>query len=211
MNPVGAATTLGELGLGQGSVRVSETPRVARVPTPAEDGARDDPSHRVLLVGMMGAGKTTIGRAVAARTGWRYLDNDELLERAVGRRAPDVLAGADEKTLRQVEAAALDVVLAAPPPVVASVAAGVVLDAGARRRLREHAFVVYLRASLTALTARVGQGAGRPWLDGDPAATLAHLSEGRESLYLEVADLVLDVEGSSPADLAARIVAAVTE
>jgi len=166
---------------------------------------------RVLLVGMMGAGKTTVGRAVAALTGWQYLDNDDLVERVAGRPAPDVLASADEPTLRQVEAQALDVVLATPPPLVASVAAGVVLDSEARQRMSEHAFVVYLRASLTALTARVGEGTGRPWFDDDPAATLARLYQGRESLYLEIADLVLDVDGVSPSDLAARIVAAVTE
>jgi len=173
-------------------------------------GERDAPP-RVLLVGMMGAGKTTVGRAVAAQTGWRYLDNDELVEQAAGRPTADVLVSADEPTLRRFEREALDVVLAAPPPVVASVAAGVVLESGARRRMSEHAFVVYLRASLTALTARVHQGAGRPWFDDDPAATLARLHEGRESLYLEVADLVVDVEGLSPAELAAQIVAAVTD
>jgi shikimate kinase len=161
----------------------------------------------VLLVGMMGAGKTTVGRAVAAATGWPYLDNDVLVERAAGRPAPDVLADADEPTLRRVEAAALDAALAAAPPVVASVAAGVVLDPAARRRMTEHAFVVYLRASLTTLTAHVGRGDGRAWLGDDPEAALAHLAEGRERLYLEVADLVLDVEGASPGELAGRIVA----
>jgi shikimate kinase len=174
------------------------------------DGIPPGTAPRVLLVGMMGAGKTTVGRAVATQTGWSYLDNDELVERAAGRPAPDVLAGADEPTLRRVEAAALDAALVAAPPVVASVAAGVVLDPDARRRMTEHAFVVYLRASLAALTARVGRGEGRAWVADDPAAALAHLYEGRESLYLEVADLVLDVEGCSPTELAARIIATVT-
>ena len=164
---------------------------------------------RVLLVGMMGAGKTTVGRAIAAQTGWPYLDNDELVERATGRPTPEVLAGADEPTLRRVEAAALDAALSAALPVVASVAAGAVLDPEARRRMRAHAFVVYLRASLATLTARVDGGAGRPWFSDDPAATLERLYEGRESLYLEVADLVLDVDGVLPSDLAARIVASV--
>jgi len=165
---------------------------------------------RVLLVGMMGAGKTTVGRAVAAVTGWPYLDNDELVEQATGRPTPDVLANADESTLRRVEELALDAALAAQPPVVASVAAGVVLDPGARHRMVESAFVVYLRASLATLTAHVGTGAGRPWVGDDPAKALARLYEGREALYLEVADLVLDVDGAKPADLAGRIVAAVS-
>jgi len=68
----------------------------------------------------------------------------------------------------------------------------------------------YLRALLPSLTARVGTGLGCPWFDDDPAATLTQLHEGRKSLYLEVADLVLDVEGFSSIELATRIVAAVT-
>ena len=159
---------------------------------------------------MMGAGKTTVGNALAAITGWPYLDNDELVERATGRPTPEVLAGADEATLRLVEAAALDVALAVAPPVVAGVAAGVVLDPEARRRMSAGAFVVYLRAPLTVLAARVGEGAGRPWLEDEPLAALEQLHAGRERLYLEVADLVLDVEGVPPDDLAAAILEAVT-
>jgi shikimate kinase len=77
--------------------------------------------------------------------------------------------------------------------------------------MRDHAFVGYLRASPQALTPRVGRGAGRPWFSDDPAATLERLYEGCESLYVEVADLVFEAEDFSPADLAARIFAAVTE
>lgn len=165
---------------------------------------------RLLLVGMMGAGKTTVGRAIAAQTGWPYLDNDELVELTTGRPTAEVLASADEPTLRSVESAVLDAVLAAAPPVVAAAPAGAILDPQARLRMQELAFVVYLRASLTALSARIGDGAGRPWFTDDPEATLARLHEGRDDLYLEVADLVLDVDDVSPDDLARRIVAAAT-
>ena len=165
---------------------------------------------RVLLTGMMGAGKTTVGRALAALSGWPHLDNDELVERATGRPTPEVLAGADEATLRRVETAALDLALASPPPVVAGVAAGVVLDPEARTRMRAGAFVVYLRAPLTLLAARVGDGGGRAWLDRDPPAALERLYAGREPLYLDVADLVLDVDGVAPVDLAAAIFDTVT-
>ncbi|HEY7478598.1 MAG TPA: shikimate kinase [Actinomycetota bacterium] len=162
--------------------------------------------ERVLLIGMMGSGKTTVGRAVAARTGWPYLDNDELVERSTSRPTPEVLADADEATLRAAERDALDAALAAEPPLVASVAAGVVLDAAARRRMHAGGFVVYLRASLEELSARVGDGSGRPWLGDDPRAALAALGAGREPLYEEAAHLVLDVGGATPEELAERIV-----
>jgi shikimate kinase len=167
-------------------------------------------STRVLLIGMMGAGKTTVGRALAAITAWPYLDNDDLVERTAGRPTPDVLAAGDAATLRRAEAAALDVALACDPPLVAGVAAGVVLDPEARTRMSAGAFVVYLRAPLPVLAARVGGGAGRAWLDDDPLAALERLYAGREPLYLEVADLILDVEGVPPDDLAAAILEAVT-
>lgn len=166
-----------------------------------------DPGHpagtpRVLLIGMMGAGKTTLGRELSARTGWPYLDNDELVARSCGRPTAAVLAAGDEATLRRAEADALDAALAAPAPVVAGVAAGVVVDPAARRRLVDGGFVVFLRAPLDVLARRVGGGDGRPWLDADPRAALARLQEGRMPLYREVADLVLDVDGVPPAELA---------
>lgn len=158
---------------------------------------------------MMGAGKTTVGRAVEARTGWRYLDNDELVERATGKPTPEVLVEADEATLRRVEDAALAEALATAPPVVAGVAAGVIENDAARERMQREAFVVYLRAPLEVLTARVGDGEGRPWLADDPADALARLAEGRGRLYEDVADLVLDVADASPDDLAEQVVDAV--
>jgi shikimate kinase len=158
---------------------------------------------------MMGSGKTTVGQALTRITGWTYLDNDELVERATGRPTPEVLARADETELRRVEAAALDAALEVDPPVVAGVAAGTVLDPGARRRMMDEGFVVYLRASLDLLAARVGDGTGRPWLEGDPRAALERLHAGREPLYMEVADLVVDVDEETPDELAHRIAEAV--
>jgi len=163
---------------------------------------------RILLTGMMGAGKSTVGRAIAARTGWAYLDNDELVKLATDRPTPEVLAGSNEATLRRVERAALDAALAAPTPLVASVAAGVILDASARLLMHDGTFVVYLRATLATLTARVGDGSGRPWLGDDVPGALARLLDGREALYVQAADLVLDVDMTSPAELALRIVSA---
>lgn len=164
---------------------------------------------RVLLIGMMGAGKSTVGRAIAARTGWPYLDNDELVARAYGRPTPEVLAEAGEPGLRAVESAALGAALSAPPPVVAGVAGGVVDDDADLARLRDaDALVVWLRAELATLVSRVGQGAGRPWLAPDPATALTRLSAGRAARYLEAADLVLDVEGQAPEALAAAVLAA---
>lgn len=158
---------------------------------------------------MMGAGKTTVGRALSTLTGWPCLDNDELVQRATGRATPDVLRAGGEVTLRRVELDALTEALETTPPVIAGIAAGVVTDADARRRLAAGGFVVYLRVPLAELVRRVAAGGGRPWLAPDPPAALRRLSAGRDPLYREVADLVLEAGEASPSQLARRILAAV--
>jgi shikimate kinase len=169
-----------------------------------------DGAPRVLLIGMMGAGKSTIGRAIEARTGWPYVDNDELVQRANGRTAPDVLAESGETGLRRAESLALGAALAMPLPVVAGIAAGVVLDSADLERLRTGGFVVWLRARLSTLAVRVGSGEGRSWLGSDPLAALTRLYDGRAERYAAAASLVVDVDDRTPEDIAALVVAQVT-
>lgn len=160
---------------------------------------------RILLMGMMGCGKTTVGNALSNRTGWHYLDNDELVRRATGETTPDVLRERGEAALRHAESAALTEALRMPPPVIAAVAGGIVESAEDRERLRSGGYVVYLRAQITTLVERVGSGKGRPWLQPDPAAALARLHRGREEHYRQVATLILDVEDGTPDELAAAV------
>ena len=162
---------------------------------------------RVLLVGMMGVGKSTVGRAVAARTGWPYVDNDELVRRATGVPTKQVLDRFGEPALRTAESQALGFALALDPPVVAGVAAGVVEDPADRDRLRAGGHVVWLRATLDTLVRRVGPGDDRPWLRPDPRAALERLWAGRRPLYEYVATQVVDVDGAAPADIADEILA----
>jgi shikimate kinase len=164
--------------------------------------SREIPPVRVLLVGMMGAGKSTVGRELAKLTGWRYLDNDELLERAVGETARRVLDTNGAAALRRAESAALAEGLREEPPVIVSVAGGVVEDPADRDRIRGGGFVVWLRAPIAVLVARVGTGADRPWLQPDPEAALRRLYADREPLYAEVASIVVDVEDRTPAQTA---------
>ena len=163
---------------------------------------------RVLLVGTMATGKTTVGRALAARTGWPYVDNDELVVQAEGVSAPELLARDGEAALRRAESQVLTTLLGTSPPLVAGVPGGVVLDPADLRRLAEcDAHVVWLRAEIATLVERVGRGEGRSWLDDDPAAALTRLAVVREPLYAQVADQVVDVD-DLPAD---RVAAAVLD
>jgi shikimate kinase len=159
---------------------------------------------RLVLVGMMGSGKTTIGRALAAHTGWGYHDNDELLAAATGRSAAEI-ALSGEAALRSAEAAAMEKALSMPPPTIVAVAAGSVLDRGHRERLRDNALVIWLHAEPERLAGRALGAAHRPWLEDDAAQWFARAAAEREPLYRAVADLVVETGESGPAATAERI------
>ena len=162
---------------------------------------------RVLLVGMMGAGKTTIGSALGQLLGWPYYDNDELLARAVGKSTRRVLEEDGEAALRRAESAALDVALSLGGPLVAGVAGGVVTDPLDLDRLRRGGFVVWLRADITTLVTRV-RGTERPWLGEHADLAMRQLYAGRSALYAAAAELVLDEDETTPELIAIRIAAA---
>ena len=160
---------------------------------------------RVLLVGMMGCGKTTVGEALSNLIGWPYLDNDELVARAVGKATRRLQEEDGERALRRAESAALDVALSEGGPLIAGVAGGIVLDPLDHQRLRTGGLVVWLRAEMSTLARRV-VGTDRPWLGDDPLRALQALYAGREDLYASVASLILDVD-LLPADVLALSIA----
>jgi shikimate kinase len=162
---------------------------------------------RVLLIGMMGAGKTTIGHALSTVLGWRYYDNDELLARAVGKDTKRVQEEDGVLALRRAESAALDVALTEGGPLIAGVAGGVVTDINDLQRLTRSGFVVWLRADIATLAKRVA-GTDRPWLGGTPAEAMSHLYAGREALYTSASTFTVDEDQTTPELIALEIAAA---
>ena len=154
----------------------------------------DESGTSIVLVGMMGAGKTTVGRALAQRFGWPYLDSDEEVRRRTGKTVPEIFAEQGEAAFRAVESAALADACSSTHPVVVSVAGGAVLDPANRQLLRSAGLVVWLRASLATLAQRVGDGRTRPLLGDDPGASLARLYPERARLYEELAGVIVDVD-----------------
>lgn len=167
-------------------------------------------NERVLLIGMMGTGKSTVGHALVARTGWAYVDNDAELERVAGEPTLAVFDSEGPDALHALEVRVLMATLQRPPPLVAGAAASVVLSGVARTLLKENAYVVWLRARIETLAKRVGEGEGRAWLKPDPESALRELYEGRAPLYEEVADLIVDVDDISPDEVVDRILSALT-
>jgi len=163
---------------------------------------------RVLLVGLMAVGKSTVCQAVAAATGWPALDNDALLERSTGSTAAELLAEQGVERLRAAESDVLTLLLAMPGPFVAGVAAGTILDPRDRARMRAGAHVVWLKAAVSTLARRAAKQGGRAWLDQDPATVLRAMAEEREPLYAETAHQVLDMDRLTPAQAAREVLTA---
>jgi shikimate kinase len=166
---------------------------------------------RVLLIGMMGAGKSTTGHLLAARLGWPYLDSDDEVTRRTGRTVPEIWKTDGEAAFRTEESRVLADAIASAGPVVVGVAGGAVLDPANRARLRGAGLIVWLRADVSVLAARVGSGEGRPLLEGGPAEALRRLSAARAPIYAELADLTFDVDRLSPPEVVDRIVAGLHE
>jgi len=149
---------------------------------------------------MMGAGKSSVGRRLARRLGWELLDSDRQVEDTTGRTVPDIWRTEGEAAFRRLESRVLADALASTTPTVIAAAGGVVLDEGNRRLLTAHHPVVWLRAPVATLIARVKRGDGRPLLSDDPAGAMTRLEAERRPYYEEVADLTVDVDNEHPAD-----------
>lgn len=160
---------------------------------------------------MMGSGKTTAGRRVAAALGRPFVDSDDQVEARTGRTVREIFETEGEPAYRVLEREALVAALEAEEPSVVAAAGGVVLDPQNRVALARAATVVWLRADPAVLAGRVSGGRDhRPLLASDPLGTLTRLTGERQHLYEEVADHVLDVDDLRPSELVARIVALVS-
>jgi len=155
---------------------------------------------------MVGAGKTTVGHALRARTGWPYIDNDDLVKSMTGRDSAEIFETDGEDVLHLAEIQALDVAFGTDPPLVVGVAGAVVGDPAAREALREGGYVVWLRARPETLLARMRPGDRRRTDAHDPSWVRARLRE-REPLYAAVAHQIVDVDDAGPEAIAETILA----
>ena len=161
----------------------------------------------VALIGMPGAGKTGVGKRVAQLLGRAFIDTDASVEKSEGMSVSDIFAQKGEPYFRAREREA--VAAAAHKCAVISCGGGAALDSENARVLKEHCTVAYLAASLETLVAHVGNGAGRPLLDGDVRKKTEELLALREGTYTRVADITVNTDGKSVEEVAAEIVRAV--
>jgi len=153
-------------------------------------------SRHVVLVGMMGVGKSTVGRALARVMDRPFFDSDDEVVARTGRTVTEIFAVDGEPAFREVESEVMADLLARDVPGVIAAAGGSVVAPSTRRRLAQSAIVVWLTAPVDTLVSRTATGTHRPALATDPVGTLTRLSSEREALYAEVADLRVDATES---------------
>ncbi|MEO1000236.1 MAG: shikimate kinase [Pseudomonadota bacterium] len=176
---------------------------------PGADGAgAPRPLCPIVLVGLMGAGKTSVGKRLAARLAVPFRDSDEAVVEAAGLSIPEIFAELGEAAFRDGERRVIARLLRAGPGVLAT-GGGAFLDAGTRAAIGVAGVSVWLRADLETLWARVGGKPGRPLLDGaDPRGRLAALMEARYPVYGE-AEVTVETKGQGAHEhVASRIIAA---
>nr|WP_227718812.1 MULTISPECIES: shikimate kinase [Micrococcus]MCT2006491.1 shikimate kinase [Micrococcus lylae]MCT2070968.1 shikimate kinase [Micrococcus lylae]WIK82984.1 shikimate kinase [Micrococcus lylae]SJN16688.1 Shikimate kinase I \ len=165
--------------------------------------------RRIVLVGPMGCGKSTVGRELARLVGCAHLDADAVFTQAHGP-IPEFFVEHGEPAFRRAEEQVMEHLLSRHRPFVLSCGGGAVLSAATRRRLKESDdHVVHLDVAPSDALRRVRGGHGRPALKGDPKGNWERLRNERDHLYREVADVTIDTTGLSSQDVAWRIVESV--
>ena len=159
------------------------------------------------LIGMMGAGKTAVGRRVADDLGMPFVDVDEEIAARLGCSIGQLWGRQGEQAFRDLEAAALAGLAEGPPSVIAT-GGGAVLREANVTVMRASGTVIWLRAAPEVLAARVGRGGGRPLLaEGEPIERLAAILDERRERYEAAAHRCVDGDAATVAALAGEVVA----
>lgn len=168
-------------------------------------GAQQEDCRQIVLIGLPGVGKTTVGTLLADRAGLEFIDVDDFLETQQGKPVTQIFADQGESAFRALEADAIDGLLAHEEAVIA-LGGGAVVTSRVRTLLANRC-VVWLTASLDHTAERIGQTTHRPLMRGDVAATLTRLDGERTGFYEQLASHRVATDGRTPGEIAADLAA----
>ena len=166
---------------------------------------------RVVLIGLMGAGKSTVGSAVARKLGWQFADTDHVVASISGKTVAEMFDQDGEASFRLAELAALDALLDDTTPRVIATGGGVVSTEEARQRLidsDDSVLTIWLDVKPATAVARISDPSTRPLLVGNPVARLQAIASERQQWYELVADLRVDVSVRSVSEVTASVLEA---
>jgi shikimate kinase len=166
-------------------------------------------ADNVILVGFMGAGKSSAGRLLARRLGRCLVETDDMIVARDGRAIPDIFRQEGEEAFRRLEGEAVEALRLKSGEVIAT-GGGLPCRPGRMEALRELGTVVWLRGSLAELLARAGRSGARPMLSGRTPEDLEALYRAREPYYA-LAHLAVDTAGLGLDQVVARVLAALRE
>lgn len=162
-------------------------------------------SKPIILVGPMGAGKTTIGRQLAKSLGRKFYDSDKEIEKRTGASIPLIFELEQEEGFRKRESAMIRE-LASQDDIVLATGGGAVLKKNNRDILTRQGFVIYLCAPVEQLLRRTARDKNRPLLQTEnPKQTIKDLLKIRDPLYREVADLVMETDGCTVSKVVSKL------
>ena len=175
---------------------------LAQVSEPRTENREPQRGMNIVLVGLMGSGKSTVGRITAQNLGFGFVDTDQIIIEAAGRSIPDIFASEGEAGFRKREAEALQSLLGRQGLVIAT-GGGIVTQTQNLAILKKLGYVVWLNADPGTLHHRTARSDDRPLLkQGDPAETLRKLYEARRARYAQVCDLKITTDNLSAHDVA---------
>ena len=161
----------------------------------------------VVLVGLMGSGKSILGKQLASRLSFKLIDLDDEIVALAGKNIPDIFKDEGEEAFRALESRLFAEVLAQNDEQIIATGGGAVLSAENRALMKQYGHVIWLDASPTVLAERIAGDTNRPLLDDvDPLFKMISLATQRNPLYAEVADLRVDTEKLSDEEAVAKII-----
>jgi shikimate kinase len=158
----------------------------------------------IFLVGFMGAGKSTVGRILARKLGWRYCDADKVIETKCGKTVSEIFSSDGELRFRDLESETIESLAGKERQVVAT-GGGAVMRGENMRAMKRGGVTVYLKAPMGVIWERIRHSKARPLLDVDNPFEAASGLLQKRIPYYEAADITVDTEGLTPEEAASEI------